>query len=215
MMPRFIYLTGADGTGKSTYAQFIVQTLQGLGIRPIHRWLRYPFIFSLPFLVYARIKGFSKYENQNNFYQGYWYFKNSVIMHLIFPWVYLLDGAIASIRFIYIPLLLGKTIVCERFLIDMVVDLMIATEDDCFHKKLPGILFFKLLPSEGKILVLDLDMPTIIQRRPELRNDKRLGDRLNAYHIISTDYQIDQLATHHSLAEVMNKIEQWLIGECK
>jgi thymidylate kinase len=181
MRPRFIYIAGADGTGKSTQARLLLEHLQGRGIRCRHLWLRFPFLLSLSLLVYARWRGYSWHEVTDGVDQGYWDFRQSWLMRQIFPWVVLLDAALVSILKVYLPLWLGYTIVCERYVFDMVVDLSLALRDPIYRVTWSGNCLLKLLPPDSFAVILDLDAATARERRPDLLHDRWLEDRLVFY----------------------------------
>jgi hypothetical protein len=183
--PRFIYLTGCDGTGKSTQARLLIGHLRERSLKVKHVWLRYPFFFSAPFLFLARLRGLSWHEEIAGYRHGYWDFRPSWLMRRVFPWVLLADAFLAACRSIYLPLLAGRIIVCERFVLDMLVDLMVACADQTIPAKLPGRLYPRLIPASARIIFLDLDQPTIVARRPALAYDRRLPARLAAFQVLA------------------------------
>ena len=188
--PKFIYITGCDGTGKTTQAGLLIEEFRNHGIDVKHLWLRFPFFFSIPLLLYARLGGYSWYEITNGVRHGYWDFRKSWLLRVLFPWFLLFDAALSAIGTIYIPLLIGKTLVCERFVLDMLADMMVAFGSKNILQRYPGKLFPKLIPSKSKIAVLILDEQTICLRRSDLNSDKRLGERLEMYQLISSQYSL-------------------------
>lgn len=206
--PSFIYITGADGTGKSTQSRLLVQHLRGRGIQCQRRWLRYPFFFSAPLLAYARWRGYSWYEVTNGVRHGYWDFRSSRMLRALLPWILLLDATLAAVGKIYIPLWLGKTIICERFVLDMLVDLAAAFDNCSLHSQIPGRLYMHLVPHDAAIIILDLDAETIRERRPDLLTDRRLKARLNAFRRLSADLSITVYSSREPVAELNRRILQ-------
>ena len=190
MVPRFIYITGCDGTGKTTQACLMIKYLASQGIETQHVWLRFPFLFSIPLLAYARLRGFSWYEVADGVRHGYWNFRSSWILGTFLPWSLLIDAFLSALANIYIPLWMGKTIVCDRFAYDMLVDLTIAFADPGIRCKVPGRLFPLILPRDTKTVVLDLDVETIISRRPDLSTDRNLKDKLSLYREFARDFSL-------------------------
>lgn len=211
---RFIYITGCDGTGKSTQAERMINRLQAKGDEVCHLWLRFPFFLSVPFLMYARWRGLSWYEVTDGVRHGYWDFKQSWLMSQVFPWVFWLDTAVATWFNVYYPLWRGKTIVCERFVLDMLVDLSLGCSQDLFTKPV-GQAFRRLLPSEATVLLLDLDVETACQRRPALQYDWRLTDRLAAFRTMAHQLEIPLVSTQDGAIEVSQKLyaKVWGINE--
>jgi hypothetical protein len=206
---QFIYITGADGTGKTTRAQFLLQRLQYCNIRCNHLWLRFPFFFSLPLLAYARWRGYSWYEVCNGVRHGYWDFEHSLVLRTMFPWIFLLDATLAALLRVYLPLCFGATIVCERFVLDMLVDLAVALNNPAFHRDLPGLLYLRLLPPRSKTVILDLDGDTIRERRQDLQYDRRLDARLEMYRRLASDLSLPQMSGAGSLDQVVPR--SWAI----
>jgi hypothetical protein len=100
---RFFYITGCDGTGKTTQADLLLSQLKSRGIKARKVWLRYPFYFSIPFLAYSRLRGFSWYEEIDGYRHGYWDFRGSWMMVHVFPWFLFLDSLISAMFYIYLP----------------------------------------------------------------------------------------------------------------
>ena len=209
----FIYLAGADGTGKSTHAQLLLEELQSEGLSCRHLWLRFPFLFSFSLLAYARWRGHAWYEVQDGVRHGYWDFGRSWLMRELFPWILLFDATLAALVRVYLPLWMGTTIVCERYVLDMLVDLRVALADPAFHRGLPGRLFLRLLPRGARIVILDLDARTIRQRRWNLRFDRRLEARLEGYRDLAADLAVRQISTAGSLEQVASELWNFVGSE--
>jgi thymidylate kinase len=211
-MNKFIYITGADGTGKTTQAHLLLERLRVQGIKARVVWLRFPFFFSLPLLAYARLCGCSWYEEESDYRLGYWDFRRSWLMRAVFPWVLLADAFLAALSRIYLPLLRGETIVCERFALDMLADLMVATQDESYHRSLPGRGFIRLIPRNAQLVVLDLDADTARNRRMDLSFDHRLEARLEAYQAIARDLKITKI-TVLSSALPIQAVQENILNE--
>lgn len=206
----FIYITGCDGTGKSTQARLLLEQFKKRGIKTRNLWLRFPFFLSTPLLVYARWFGFSRYENIAGICHGYWTFGKSRILRNIFPWTFLIDAALAAVIKVYLPIWLGRSIVCERFVLDNLADLEVGLDDYEFHTKLVGRLYFKLIPPRSKIIMLDLDGEVIQERRLDLRSDAQLDLRLRAYRGIARDYSLTNISSIAEAGEINRQIVRFL-----
>jgi hypothetical protein len=208
--PRFIYITGCDGTGKSTQVEMMMVYLNGLGISPRHLWLRYPNIFSLPFLAFARLRGLSWREEGGGVVHGFWDFRGSWLMEKVYPWVLLLDAILVSFWKVLIPIWMGKTIVCERYVLDMLVDLSLAFGGKDVFTIPPGKYLLRLLPVMARVFVLDLDRDTIVARRPNLVFDHHLEMRLKVFRglaqtlgLMVFSSQPDVVTVHQQIVEAL------------
>lgn len=209
-MADFIYITGCDGTGKTTQTRFLLEQFRSQGINVKHIWLRFPFLFSLPLLFYARLRRLSWYERHRTVIHGYWDFQSSWIMRNIFPWVLLLDASILALVKVFVPLWKGETIICERFVFDILVDLSIAFNDHYFIDKVAGRFFVKLLPKNPIVVILTLDYKSLQKRRFDLIYDHRLKERLQAYEILAARYFLPVISTKDNANEINNVIQRIL-----
>ena len=164
--------------------------------------MRFPFFFSLPLLAYARLRGYSWYEVTGGVRHGYWDFRRSWLMRKVFPWILLLDAFLAGLWNIYLPLWRGWTVVCERFVLDMLADLAVAFGEERCDTKLPGRLFVRLIPADFKVVMMDLDRAAIIQRRANLGNDRSLAARLNAFQALGSGLEIPMLSSMPPISQV-------------
>jgi thymidylate kinase len=204
--PNFIYISGCDGTGKSTQVQLLLAQMRANGAKVRPLWLRYPFFICTPLLVYARLQHYSWVEVNGSYKQGYWDFHNSWLMRRIFPWLLLFDTFLASLIKVTLPLKLGWTIVCERYILDILVDLAVATQELDLWDHLPGKLFLRLIPKNSRIFILDLDSETIKQRREDLQFDRYLERRLHAFRNFSAYLGIVQISNSKSQVELHRSI---------
>lgn len=209
---RFIYVTGCDGTGKTTQATLLFEKLKSKGIKVRLVWLRFPFFLSLPLLAYARWRGLSWYEQSGTARFGYWDFSHSRFLQTVLPWTLWFDAFWAGLINIQLPLWRGETVICERFTLDMLVDLNVAFNKKDVHKRLPGRFFLRLIPRDALIFILDLDADTIRRRRENLQADRRLEERLEAYRILSKDLSLRQFTSTVPINDLNNLIFQSAIS---
>lgn len=194
------YLAGCDGTGKTTQVRLLCQRLRAGGVRVLHLWLRFPFFLSLPLLGYARWKGFSWQERNRDVRIGYWDFVHSKMLVHLLPWTMLLDAYIATFLRVSIPIALGYVLVCDRFVLDMLVDLALGCGKDDLYLSLPGRWFNKLIPESARIVILDLDSASIQARRPDLAIDRSLPKRLDLYRRMGEAWEIPIISSKHTVS---------------
>jgi len=209
-MKRHYYITGVDGIGKTTQVDRLEQRLAK--VAPTHRvWLRFPVLFSFPFLVYARLFGFTRYAVIDGVRVGAWEFHRSSLLTVLFPWVQLIDTIIYSLPKVWWPLLRGKTLLFERYALDILVDLMAATGNFQLHTHLIGQLFLNLIPKGTQIIILDAPIAEIRKRRADLEHDPAIIRRVQAYQKLAHHLNLKVVAAHRSITEVEHQIQEALV----
>lgn len=204
-LPACIYLAGADGTGKTTQARLLLKRLGQLGVPCRHLWLRFPFLSSLPLLVYARWRRFSWRERTGGAAHGYWDFRRSWLLRHVLPLTVLGDAALASVSAVYLPLWRGTTIVCERYVLDMAVDLSIATGMGIAHSwELRALV--GLLPDRTLVIGLTAPERLVAGRRWDLEHDRTLGAKLAAYQEIFEALQCPVVSAVAPISHVHDQV---------
>jgi thymidylate kinase len=189
--PRLICLIGRDGTGKSTYTQELINLVSRNGGNAHRVWVRFPFFISIPILVYCRLTGLSYYVENQGIRYGVWEMWRSRWVPRVFPWCQLVDTFLFMLIKIYLPILLGRTIVCDRFVHDILIDTMIGIGDQELDKKPVGQLFLSLAATnQGKLICLDLPQELALKRRPELKWDPTWSHRRIYYQEICQENAI-------------------------
>ena len=180
-LPTFIYLAGADGTGKTTHARAIADELARRGAHVRYLWFRWPHVLSLPLLAYCRLRGLTRYHVVDGVRYGGWQFYRSRMVSGLFPWLWLVDTALASLATVYFPRWLGRIVVCDRFAYDALVDLMLAVNNERLLDSVVGRAFLRLVPKDGVTVLLDAPDGTLRQRKADLKHDNRVARRREMY----------------------------------
>ena len=164
-----ICFTGLDGSGKTTQAKKFLNALKGKNIDVIYSWSRRePFLIK-PIIILTKkiLKEPPKSEGKNYLNvkkkRKGTLFKHSFIQKI---WIYIaiLDYFAKLFSQIYIPLLKGKIVICDRYIPDMIADFaanfdynnyqitklfknpllrMFPKPDKCFYIKVPANLGYK------------------------------------------------------------------------
>lgn len=208
-MTRHYYITGIDGIGKTTQVDLLQQQLVG---QRTHRvWLRFPMICSLPLLIYARLTGLTRYETFDGVRVGAWEFYRSPILRTLFPFTQYLDTFIISVAKVWIPLLLGKTLLFERFALDVLVDVMVATRRDTLHTSLLGRLYIRLIPQRTLVVIMKAPVETVRQRRADLHSDPLIEQRAATFEDITHHFGYAAVQADQPIHEVAASIHRAVV----
>lgn len=119
---RFICFTGIDGSGKTTACKMSIKMLEKKGMKYDYvycGWRRFNSLFLVPFVTLLRRSNTLVSNNSGN--KKLNYLKNR--FPALFQNVVLADYFLSIIFNIKIPLMLGRNIVCDRYVYDVIIGL--------------------------------------------------------------------------------------------
>jgi dTMP kinase len=183
MMCKLIALCGIDGSGKTTQIKLLEKYLRQKGFRIKRVWFRWPAFLSYPFLALCRFLGYTKWKTvsrsgvryaERNFYR-------SRALARLWPWLFTLDVFIYSFLQIKVRRVLGYIILCDRFIPDIIVDMMCETKDYQLPKRLVGRLLFSLIPKNSKLIVMDVAENIAYSRKNDVPSLDYLKERRKLY----------------------------------
>jgi thymidylate kinase len=205
-----ICIVGPDGTGKSTQAAHLLDTLRKEGVNCEYKWMRFNHFLSLPVLLVARVLGLSEVVTLSDGKKvGYHYYWRSNLISRIYPFAMYLDTSLNYIFRVYLPIrLLKKTIICDRFIYDTIVDVMISTGRSDPDNWIFSRLFAGIIPRRCIGILLTADEDTLRQRRNDVMLDKYLKDKIELYDKIGPKYGLVRVDASLPVPEVSRIIQK-------
>lgn len=179
-------MTGMDGIGKTTHSFGLINHLNRSGINCKYVWFGNAYFFSYPFMIFCRLVGLTKIRQMTNglVFSQHEYYRNKAVSR-VWTWIQFLDAAILVNLRIRRLLFRDLTIVCDRFIPDIMVELMNDVNDDHLHKKLVGRLMFRLMPPSMLLICLDGDEKAAWRRKNDVPGLEYLTTRRKKYRLIS------------------------------
>ncbi|MDS0280786.1 hypothetical protein [Haloarcula onubensis] len=207
---RLICIVGPDGAGKSTQAELLQEELESRGHDCKYQWLRFNHMLSLPLLGIARLLGLSEMEElESGRKVGYHYFWQSRVLSYIYPITLFLDTLIMYVSKILWPLESSdQVLICDRFIHDTLVGLMISTGRKSLHTSFTGRLFLKLIPSKTTTIVLNADAEVLRNRRDDVRADKTIQEKIDRYNELANYLELPVLDAANSPEDIQKKIQK-------
>lgn len=198
-----ICIIGVDGTGKTTQAKLLLHKLNQGNYRAEYRWVRFHHLFSLPLLIIARFLKLSEVQkiDENNKI-GYHYFERNKIISFLYPYFLYLDTIIDVFFKIYIPVFSGKLLVCDRFIYDTLVDVMVSTKNYNFLNSKLCAMYVNLIPKNAIVLMLDTEESILRNRRVDVFSDKTLPLRIKLYKQVSERFSIPSIDASLNIDEI-------------
>lgn len=209
-VPQLVTLSGMDGSGKTIHARMLVKELRRRGIPALYRRIRFPFLLSLPLLIYARLRGFSYTLWAGKTAVGYQGFNESRVLRGLYPWTLYLDLLLATLFCVKLPMGLGCTVVCDRFVLDTMVDLAVALDRRSMLQTEWGRRYSSLTPSGTKAFLLVSGSQVIKERRPELFIDPNFQIRSDLYQQLADSPGLVSLSTEEDAGSVQAQIQTHL-----
>jgi len=208
MKTKLICIIGPDGTGKTTQAELLTKKFQQDGVKCKYQWLRFYHFFSLPLLLVAKMMKLSEVVTLPSGKKvGYHYFWKSRFISTIYPILLLVDTFIIINIKVYFPLkFLKKRIICDRFIYDTIVDLMISTNNpNLLNTKIVGY-FSRLIPKKSITFLLLSNEEILRERREDIKYDKLLKLKIDYYKILARFYNIITIKADLSIEDVQEII---------
>lgn len=200
-----IMLSGPDGTGKSTIANAVICRLNG-SKNVSHIWLRFNHYLAKFVNMVGRVIGKSYYETYSWGRLGYHDYKGVIgVFYIIAAY---LDHLIFNTFLRKTYLKPNKNFIIDRFIIDIIADLIVDTDR-------PNMVFFFFGPFLKKELklahafILKCDKEIVVSRRKDILDDKRYDAKIIAYKLIAEKFYIltinsGQLSVEESVTKILN-----------
>ncbi len=210
-LPKIIYLTGADGSGKTFFAEKLIDELNKRDILTSHLWSRFNNIISKPLLGFCRLIGLNYYEKHNGVTVGYHDFEKSKVISWLFIFFQLVDTWLVTV-FKVRPRTNknNEILVCDRGAYDTLIDVMVDTKNTNLYKTSLGKAFLKLLPRPHEVIFLAREPEKIFESRPDVKFDKNFKLRYELYMACSKEFNwtiIDNNGMpEETLKAVLNKL---------
>jgi thymidylate kinase len=204
---RVVYLSGIDGTGKTTQAELLVASFRASGIAARYVWLRFPQYLSLPVLGLSRLLGVTRYRTLNGQRVGHWEFGRARWLARLLLWAQVVDARIAAARRIEPLLAAGVTVVVDRFVYDIVVDIASAADEPSLLDGRAARRLLQLVDPASAIL-LDAPVDIIRRRRRDLEDDDSLGARADLYRRLAARLGVQTI----DATQTRDAVQRTLVG---
>ena len=207
----FICFTGIDGSGKSTLARKLVATLERRGIKSEYVYNRFQPLLTKPLIWIGRplflhqMNAFKDYDEYASARRRL--FKNR-LLSLIYESLLLLDYLFQAVMKVKFPLMMGRNIVCDRYVYDTVIT-DLAVDINYSRRKINRVLkrLFLLLPKPDLTFLIDVPEKIAHQRKNDVPSIDYLKERRNIYLNVGKEQKMIILDGSKRLRELQSEIE--------
>jgi thymidylate kinase len=188
-LPKVIAFFGPDGAGKSTQAELLAGFLKNRGFRVKKAWVRstHTFAYLLWILFYKlnlcddrsgmlkkmRVGFAVSYLNEGG-YGAVSPITTSppILRGFVSRWIWATIEVVSIVPVVilqvYLPLLLGRVVVAERFVVDSIASIAYFLNDERFVNSWHARFLLRLVPNGTVFVFVDADYETILSRRGEV-----------------------------------------------
>jgi len=206
-MYRMIYFFGPDGSGKTTHADLVAASLRRRGYKVWRTSIKQH--HTIAYLL-LKLISMGSYNLQTFSYYG---FREDITYKIRKPWkIVEFLGLIPALLYrVYIPMLMGYILVCDRYVLDTLVTLSFFLKDPKIISGSLARILLKLIPKNSLLVYFDAETKTIKARK----QDEPLSIELITYYrymyaFLSRLYNLDVVkieTTHVPINDVQRKIK--------
>ena len=183
---KLVCFVGIDGSGKTTLAKYLVETMAQKGIECKYVYGRLePFILK-PFIALGG-KIFLREVDMFEDYTQYSNVKNRAIKEHSFLFTFyrrilLFDYLLQILFRVRIPFMLGKTIVCDRYVYDTIIT-DLSVDMNYSKSEITDLIkrFFYIAPRPDLAFLIDLPEEIAFQRKDDTPSIEYLKERRHIY----------------------------------
>ena len=200
-----VAFSGVDGSGKSTQIRLLEQQLSSSGVKVMHIRCRWRPVLSLPLLGVLRRLGYARVHIGGGSY----------IVETRMPeggglaslWVILtqLENLVKTGIKLAFSSLIGRIVICDRYVLDMLVDGMAGLHDRPDRNRL-GFQLLRLFPRPNYAFFMDIDPEVAFKRKPDLPTLGDYIERLRLYRELCSSWGVTQVDARLPKEEIRRKI---------
>lgn len=208
-IPKIVYVTGIDGSGKSTVTEYLADQLRQEGYDVDILWLRFNHVFTKPLLGLCRLIGLTKYENVDGIRVGYHDFYKSALVSRLFVALQYFD----AVRVKYTKILPAikknnKILILDRYVFDILIDVAVDIRDENLIASDTGKKFVRLMPDNSLTILVDRALDDVLSVRPEGKVDRNFATRFNQFQKLKETGLVNTVNNDGSLDDLLESVNR-------
>ena len=214
--PRCIAISGVDGSGKTTLANWLVKYLRFKGYKTKYVWIRAQ--HTLAYLIsqiLIHLGWYRTFRNPNGILVSRFKVHEGTFARKIWPAIEFVSVLPLIIFKIKLPLLLGYRLVLDRYLADTIVSIVLTTRNMSFADSSIGRLLLKMMSKDCAVIFLDAGLSTVLRRKPDVEySNNEIKNEINLYRVLARKVKAFSLnPTTQSIEQIRKKVVDLLLAE--
>jgi len=167
--PPIINVTGIDGSGKTTTARLLDKQLRSKNVKTRYVWIKS--LHTVAFFIsqlFISCGWYRLVKNPNNTTVPRFELPTSKYAEKIWQIIEFISVLPWIIVKVNLAIFFGFTVVADRYIIDTIVSVSMRTRSPYFVDSFLGKLLLKMMPKDAVIIYLDVDLCTMLKRRPDI-----------------------------------------------
>ena len=197
---------GIDGSGKTTVVEWLAEALRKEGHEVDVLWLRFNHLLAKPLLAFCRLAGYTRYETVDGIRVGYHDFYRSGFVSRLFVALQYLDALRVYWTSILPRLRKKRVLILDRFVHDILIDLMVDTRIQELDRNPLGRALLRLLPKESVVIPLRRAKNELLAARPESAVDRNFSRRLQLYEELPGKLGMEPIDNDQSLDVLLSRV---------
>lgn len=212
MRNQLISIIGVDGSGKTTLCKNIAKTLNDNGYQVKHVWGGYECCFLLPFVLAAKfifMQNMNPYEDYSTYHDKIKGDAKIGAISKIYRKMTLLEYLIQIFIKIQIPLWQGNTVIADRYVYDILVNLAVNLNyNELEFQKSLKFLDYCRIPEYN--FFLDTPIDVAYKRKNDIPSTEYLIFRRKYYLLLANHFNMIRLNGSKSVEELTKIVEGFI-----